>query len=323
MKKVLSILFTVLFTLTALVGCSQKEDDVTIRIAGMKGPTSIGLIQIMENNANKKAANDYEFSIVGAADEISPKLIKGELDMAAVPANLASVLYNKTEGGMQMLAINTLGVLYITEKGDTVQSWSDLKEKTIYATGKGTTPEFSLRYILTQNGIDPDKDVTIEWKSEATEIVAALKSADSGIAMLPQPYVVSALSNVEGLRVALDLTEAWDALDNGSTLVTGVLVVRKEFAEAHPEAVKNFLNEYEVSTKFVNENVADAAQLVEKFDIFKAAIAEKAIPDCNITFVSGADMKPLVNGYLSVLHEQNPQSVGGKLPADDFYYEAK
>lgn len=323
MKKTISLILVLALIVVAFAGCAAqpKEEDVTIRIGGLKGPTSMGLVKVMADNETGSAANDYAFTIAGSADEVTPKLIQGELDIAAVPANLASVLYNNTEGAVQLLAINTLGVIYIVEKGETVASVADLAGKTIYATGKGSTPEYALRYILSENGIDPDKDVTIEWKSEPTEVVSTLASAEGGVAMLPQPYVTVAQSSVEGLRIAIDLTEAWDALENGSMLLTGVLLVRKDFAENHPRAIADFLKEYEASTAYVNENNADAAQLIEKFDIVKAAVAEKALPYCNITYIAGADMKTPMDGYLKVLYDQNAASVGGTLPGDDFYYE--
>lgn len=323
MKKAISLILALALLVMAFAGCAAqpKEEDVTIRIGGLKGPTSMGLVKVMEDNENGAAANDYAFTIAGSADEVTPKLIQGELDIAAVPANLASVLYNNTDGAVQLLAVNTLGVIYIVEKGETIQSVADLAGKTIYATGKGSTPEYALRYILAENGIDPDKDVTIEWKSEPTEVVSTLAATDGGVAMLPQPFVTVAQGTVEGLRIAVDLTQAWDALENGSMLITGVLLVRRDFAEQHPQAIANFLKEYEASTKYVNENNADAAQLIEKFDIVKAAVAEKALPYCNITYIAGADMKAPMDGYLKVLFDQNPASVGGTLPDSDFYYE--
>ncbi|MBQ3141802.1 MAG: ABC transporter substrate-binding protein [Clostridia bacterium] len=331
MKKLLSILLTLSLVLVMLAGCapansssesaSQPAVPTTIRIGGLKGPTSIGLVKVMEDNANGTSANTYEFTVAGTADEITPKFIQGDLDIVAVPANLASMLYNNTNKAVQLLAVNTLGVVYITEKGDSVKSVADLKGKTIYATGKGSTPEYALRYILAQNGIDPDKDVTIEFKSEPTEIVAILNKAESGIAMLPQPYVTVAQGSVEGLHIALDLTEEWNKLDNGSTLITGTVVVRKAFAEEHPDLIAKFLTEYEASTKYVNENVAEAAQLVEKFGLFKAAVAQKAIPYCNIVFWSGDDVKAPMNGYLKTLFDQNPKAIGNAMPDDGFYYE--
>ena len=218
---------------------------------------------------------------------------------------------------MRILLLRFLPIVYWIPKRFSV---ADLAGKTIYATGKGSTPEYALRYILSENGIDPDTGVTIEWKSEPTEVVGALSAAEEGIAMLPQPFVTVAQSSVEGLRVAIDLTEAWNALDNGSTLFTGVLVIRRDFAETYPEAVKAFLAEYEASTKYINENVADGAQLVEKYGIVKAAVAEKAIPYCNITYIAGEDMVAPMNGYLQVLFDQNPKSIGGAMPGEDFYY---
>ena len=324
-KRITAVLLS-LAMLALFAGCGANDnndtnEDLTIRIGGLKGPTSMGLVKVMEDNENGVSANRYEFTVAGSADELTPKIVGGELDIAAVPANLASVLYNNTSGKVQLLAINTLGVIYIVEKGDSVASLQDLKGQTIYATGKGSTPEYALRYILSENGIDPDSDVTIEWKSEPTEVVSILSSKESGIAMLPQPYVTVAQTKVEGLRSAIDLTKAWEELDNGSMLLTGVLIVRTAFAKEHPQAIADFLKEYESSTDYVNENNAAAAQLIEKFDIVKAAVAEKAIPYCNICFYDGKDMKAPMNGYLQIVYEQNPASVGGALPDDGFYYE--
>lgn len=351
MKKLLSSLLITIFLITAFTGCGkvmenpgpqttpsstpsneataspapEKSEEpaykpVDIRIAGMTGATSMGMVKLMETAEAGTAKNNYIFTIAGSADEITPKLIKGELDIAAVPANLASVLYNNTEGKIKLLAVNTLGVLYIVETGNEIKSLADLKGKTIYATGKGSVPEYNLRYLLTQNGVDPDKDVTIEWKSEPTEVVALLKSDGGGIAMLPQPYVSVAQTQIENLRTAVSLTEEWDKLDNGSAMITGVIVVRSEFAENYPEQIAAFLDEYKLSTEFVNANTEEAAQLIEKFGIFKAAVAQKALPYCNITFIEGEEMKTAVSGYLSVLFEQNAKAVGGKLPDEGFYF---
>lgn len=307
---------------TPVEGNGKTEiEPVEMKIGGLKGPTSMGLVNIMESVEQGEAANDYVFTIAGSADELTPKLIKGELDMIAVPANLGSVLYNNTNGEIQLLAVNTLGVIYIVEKGNGLQSIADLKGKTIYASGKGSTPEYSLRYLLIENGIDPDNDVNIEWKSEHTEVVAVLSGLENGIAMIPQPFVTIAQTQIENLRVALDLTKEWDALDNGSDMITGVIVVRKEFAEQYPEQISVFLDDYKQSIDYVNNNVSEAAALIEKHGIFQAAIAEKAIPYCNIFFMEGAEMKRSMQGNLSVYFDQNPKSIGGKLPEDDFYYE--
>ena len=295
---------------------SAETADGALRVAGLKGPTTMGLVNLM---AGEDAA-DYDFEMYGKADEIVPQLVKGELDAAAVPANLAATLYQKTNGAIEVACINTLGVLYVVENGETVNSVEDLKGKTIVTTGKGTTPEYVLRYILTENGVDPDNDVTLDFYSEATEALAQLQAGTSTIAMLPQPYVTVAQTQVEGLRVAVDLNQAWSELDNDSLFLTGVLVVRADFAEQYPDQLAAFLQEYQASTEWVNANVPEAAQLVEKFDIVKAAVAEKAIPYCNITYLAGDEMKTAMAGYLQVLFDQNEKSVGGKLPGDDFYY---
>ena len=215
-------------------------------------------------------------------------------------------------------------MLYLTEKGgETVTDWETLKGQTIYATGKGSTPEYALDYLLTQNGLDPETDVTVEWKSESSEIVAAMAGADHAVAMLPQPFVTVAQTKFDDLRIAMDLTAEWDALDNGSQLCTAGLIVRTAFAEEHPEAVAAFLAEYADSTAWVNANVSEAAQLVGQYDIVDAAVAEKAIPYCNIVCLTGDEMKAAVSGYLTVLYDQNPKAVGGALPGDAFYYGAQ
>ena len=287
-------------------GEAGTSEDLTIRVGAFKGPTAMGMVKLMEDNEAGTSANHYEFTVMGSVDEVTPKLLQGELDIAALPANLSSVLYNNSNAGIQVTNINTLGVLYIVETGDTVHSVADLKGKTIYASGKGATPEYALNYLLTQNGLDPATDVTIEWKSEHTECVAAIAQAENGIAMLPH------------------MTQEWETLqasaEHPSALLTGVTVVRTEFAQEHPEAVDAFLQEYKASTEYVNANVPESAALLEKFDIFQAAVAEKALPACNIVYIDGDQMKDQLGGYLAVLLEQNPNSIGGALPGDDFYY---
>ena len=342
-KKTLSLTLALLLALS-LTACGQKaeepapaeppaqeepvqeapaEESVTTRIAALKGPTTMGLVKLMSDDPQSADGPLYDFTLAGAADEVTPSLIKGDLDMACVPANLASVLYNKTEGEIVTLAVNTLGVIYIVENGNAIQSMADLKGTTIVAAGKGSTPEYALRYLLTENGIDPDSDVTIDWKSEHAECVAALASGAATIAMLPQPFVTVAQTKIEGLRVALDLTEEWDALDNGSGLLTGVVVARKSFVEEHSAAVEAFLADYAESVEWVNGNNADAAQLISKYGIVEAAaVAEKALPHCNIVCITGGEMKEKLSGYLQVLFDAEPTSVGGKLPEADFYYGA-
>ncbi|MDO4733391.1 MAG: ABC transporter substrate-binding protein [Bacillota bacterium] len=355
MKKILSILCLLSLCAMLLLGCSpagqeggteepagslpagesssapgQSREEapaegIDVRIAALKGPTAMGLVHFMDQaESGALEENTYSFSVSALVDEVNPKLAKGELDIAALPANVASVLYNNNNAGFQVLAINTLGVIYIVESGESLQTVEDLRGKTIYATGKGTTPEYALNYILSGNGIDPAADLHIEWKSEPTECLSALISQENAIAMLPQPFVTTAQSKSDKIRVALDLTQEWEALQEGSdspsALLTGVVLARREFVEQNPEAVSAFLAHYRDSVDYVNSNPEEGARLVEKYGIVTAEIAEKAIPACNITFIEGEEMKEKLSGYLAALLEQNPQSIGGALPGADFYF---
>ena len=319
MKKLLSFMLVIAMMLTLTLSFAETETTLP-RVVALKGPTAMGLTKMMTDEAA-----GYDFHVVGAVDEISPLLIKGEVDIAAVPANLASVLYNKTEGKVQVLAVNTMGVLYIVENGDTIHSVQDLKGKTIYTSGKGATPEYALNFILTANGIDPATDVTIDFRSEHTECLTALLSNEGSVAMLPQPFLTTAMMKQEGIRMALDLNTEWAALQEGqenqSALITGVMVVRTEFAQQNPEAVAAFMNSYSASVDFVNANPEEASKLIAAFDIVPEPVALKALPYCQIVYIDGAEMKEMLSGYLQVLFDQNPQAVGGSLPGDAFYYE--
>lgn len=297
---------------------AASTERATVRLAALKGPTAMGMVKLLSVNETGQSANAYEFTMGSSPDEIVPKMMKGEIDIAAIPSNLASVLYNKSKGKIQVAAVNTLGVLSIVSTDPAVKTWSDLKGKTIMATGKQTVPELTLRTLLKKNGLDPDKDVTMDFKTEPNEVVGVLSKA-GGIAMLPQPFVTVAQTKVEGLETVLDLTDEWK-LATQNEMVTGVVVVRKEFAETNKTAVDRFLTEYAASINFVNENAEESAALIEKYDIVKAPIAMKAIPKCHLKFLSDAEMKLAVSSYLQLLSDEDPKSVGGVLPADDFYY---
>ena len=344
MKKIISLITAFMLTAALLAGCGStgngtadqtdkqensgtqtQAEPVDVNVMALKGPTAMGMVKLMDDaDSGNVDTENYSFEIAASADEVTPKLIQGETDIAAVPANLASVLYNKTEGQIQVLAVNTLGVLYIVENGDSIHSVSDLAGRTIYASGKGSTPEYALNFILEKNGLTPGTDVTIEWKSEHSECVSALAQDPEGIAMLPQPFVTTAQAKNPNLKVALDLTEEWDKVmeneETKSSLLTGVVVVRKEFAEENPEAVEDFMDRYADSVKYVNDNVEQAAKLVGNYDIVTEDVAVKAIPVCNIVCITGEDMKEQLSGYLAVLKDANPESIGGELPGDDFYY---
>ena len=314
MKK----LICTLLILALCLGCALAEGA---RVAALKGPTAMGMVKMMADDAGE----NYAFEILASADEITPRLTQGELDIAARPANLASVLYSRTGGELRVLAINTLGVLYIAERGDSIHSVADLAGRTIYTAGKGSTPEFALNYILTANGLTPGEDVTIEFKSEHSECLAALMSDGKSVAMLPQPFLTTAMNQAEDVRVALDLTAEWDALqgEGGSAMITGVVVARGEFIDENPEIIEQFLADYAASVEFTNENVADAAELIGEYDIVPAPVAEKALPGCNICLFTGGVMQLKLSGYLEVLFDAAPESVGGALPDAQFYDRAE
>lgn len=343
-KKILTLLLAAAISAAVFTGCSDSKDSsgtettapssgdetttaddkqkekIDINMAVLKGPTAIGFIKAWEDSDQGTASNNYKVTAYGAADEISAGIIKGEIDIAAVPCNLASVLYNKTQGEIQVAAINTLGVLYMISTGEEIDNIAGLKGKTIYSTGQGTTPEYTLNYILTKNGLTPGTDVTVEYKTEAAEIASLLSENKDAIAMLPQPYVTTVLLKNENAKIIFDMTREWAEVSDNASLVTGVVVVRKDFIEEHKDAFDSLMKDYEASASYVNDNVEEAAALVESHDIFAANVAKKAIPYCNITFKTGEEMKTDIHAYLEVLHTANPASVGGALPDEKFYY---
>ncbi len=303
-----------LFSLAAFAACSKKQDDTEIRIAALKGPTGMGMVKL----ADKQNYPNYTVSIEASPDALNPRIISGEVDVAAVPVNLASVLYNKLDGDISVLAVSTLGVLYVVEAGSEVNSVADLAGKTVYATGQGATPEYILNYLLDKNGVAGS--VEVNYVGEHAALATMLADGSAEIGMLPEPNVTSTLAGNDNLRIALNLTEEWNKVCS-TELVQGVVIARKSFVNEHPEAIEQFLREYEKSSAFVNENIDEAAKLIVDAGILgNVEIAKKAIPNCNISFSKGEAMHKAVEGMLTVLFEANPKSIGGKLPDKDFYY---
>ncbi len=292
MKKLVSALLALLLTLSV---CAFADGE-TVRVVALNGPTGMGMVKMMKDEAENPG---YQFSLESAPDVITPAIIKGEVDIACVPANLASVLFNKKQGGVQVLAVNTLGVLYIVERGDTIHTAEDLRGRTLYVSGKGASPEYAINYILTEAGLDPEKDVDLQFCAEHAECLTNLLANENAVAMLPQPFVTVAQTKASDLRVALDLTEEWDKLQEGgeapSSMITGAVVARKAFVE-------------------------EAAKLIGEYGIVAENVAKVAVPKCNIVCITGEEMKTKLSGYLNVLFAQNPAAVGGQLPDDGFYY---
>lgn len=325
MRKVTAVALSFAMMGALLTGCGsgKAEEKVTVKVGALKGATTLGLLPLEDKAANGEAGENYEFSMMTAADELLPMMIKGELDIALLPSNVASILYQKTNGGVTVIDINTLGVLYMVSGDSSITGVEDLAGKIIYLTGKGTTPDYVLHYILSGNGMDADSDCTLEYKSEATEVAALLAENPDAIGLLPQPFVTAACAQNDALSVILDMNAEWEKLqgEDGSRLVTGVTVVRNEFLQEHENAVATFMEEHQASAQSMNSDVENGAKLAAASEIIaKEPIALKAIPKCNITYIDGADMKQALSGYLEVLYEQNPESIGGALPGDDFYY---
>ena len=342
MKKVKALLSAATAAVLALslFGCAVKDagndpaqssdpavQGIEMSVAALKGPTGIGMVKLMQDSDAGTTTNKYSFQVFDSPDNVVAAVSNGDVQVAAVPVNVASTLYQKTSGKIQVAAINTLGTLFLLENGDSIQSVADLKGKTIYVSGQGATPEYVLDYILTSNGIDPDKDVDIQFVADHATLATMMVAGEADIALLPQPNVTTVLTQAQDVRIALDLTKVWDDTNkvNGKEgqLSMGCIIVNKEFAEQNKAAFNKFLDEYKTSVEYVtNEtNLDAAAQLCETYGIIpKAAVAKKAIPDCNITYIEGAEMKQNMQQNLQILFDANPKSIGGTMPDDAFYY---
>ena len=339
MKKVRAIVslllaLTLALSLTACGGQANSEPEqpetqeeqtaAEINLYVLSGPTGIGAMNLWAASDAGETKNTYHITMPGANDEVVAALSKGDADIAAVATNLAATLYNKTDGGVTVLAVNTLGVLSLLSNGQEAATVSDLKGKTIYAPGQGANPEYILRYVLTGNGLDPDKDVTLRFVGEGSELLTVWQSDPEAVILAPQPVATSILMQNENARTLFDMTEEWDKIAGGdSTLMMGCVIVRNEFLQANPGAVELFLQEYAASIEKAQFDVEGTAALCEQYGLIpKAALAQKAIPSCGLTFVTGAEMKTGLSGYLQVMFDANPKSVGGALPGDNFYYGA-
>lgn len=337
MKKLTAFLLclALCISLAACAGGSDAAESTTgeqttaaytavdINIATLKGPTGMGMAKLISESGKGNASNNYTFTLESDPTHIAALISSGSVDIAACPLNLAASLYKKTNGNVQMLAINTLGVLYIVENGETINNIADLKGKTIYATGQSATPEYILNHILKANSLEPGKDVTIEYLSEHSELTARAVSGDAAVCMLPEPNVTTALAKNNSLRVALDLTQEWNKLSSAKDdeLAQGCIIVSTDFAMENSAAIAKFLEEYEASVNYVNSDIDGASALIAEQEIVPSAqIAKAAIPNCNITFITGSRMKSIAQQNLSVLFDANPKSVGGALPDDNFYF---
>lgn len=330
MKKVVS-LFLAVIMIFSFAACSAAKEEQTgdtsdnrkdVNAYVLSGPTGIGAVNLMSRAEKGEGQENYTFTVVAAPDEVVSKISNGEADIAAIPTNLASSLYNKTEGGVKILAVNTLGVLYVlNNKGAEIKSLSDLKGRTVYTTGQGSNPQYIIEYLLDKNSIDAQKDVKIEYKAEGSELVPVWATDPEAVIIAPQPVASTITAKYEGSVQSLDLTEEWEKLSDGSSLMMGCVVARSEFVEENPDAVSAFLVDYYQSITAAENDVEGTAALCEQYGIVaSAAIAKAAIPYCNICCITGSEMKEKLTGYLQVLYDANPKSIGGAMPGEDFWY---
>lgn len=333
-KSIISLLLALTMALS-LTACGtqadtepQQPDDTPapaeVNLYVLSGPTGIGAMNLWAAADAGETQNTYYITMPGANDEVVAAISNGDADIAAVATNLAATLYNKTSGGVTVLAVNTLGVLSLLGSGQEIASIADLAGKTIYAPGQGANPEYILRYVLNGNGLDPDKDVTIRFVGEGSELLTVWQTDPEAVIMAPQPVATSILMQNENARTLFNMTDEWDRVSGGdSTLMMGCVIVRNEFLQENPGAVALFLQEYAASIEKAQSDVEGTAALCEQYGLIpKAALAQKAIPSCGLTFVTGAEMKSALSGYLQVMFDANPKSVGGTMPGDDFYYGA-
>lgn len=327
-KRLLSIVLSVcvVFLLSSCNKSNNKKflnsDKKDINIAFLKGPTGLGALKLIDDSKNGNTASNYNISVLTDPNQIVAQISNGEVDIAALPTNLAATLYNKS-GMLKIVAINTLGTLYIvSDKDEDINSVYDLKGKTIYTTGQGSTPEYVLNFILDSNNIYRQKDVDIEYRTEHTELASLVISGKSKLAMLPEPFVTQVINKNSNIVRSIDLTKEWEkSANNNSTLAMGCLVARNDFIDENKGAIDTFLNEYSESVNYINNNVEKASELSEKYEIMPKDIARDAIPKCNIVYIDGPEMSLMTNGFLEVLFDFDPKSIGGRLPNEDFYYK--
>lgn len=306
-KRIVAVILALTCALALFTGCQKAEPEVAPKIFAISGPTGVGMVHLM---------NDYDITLSSAPEEVVGKVANSEADIAAVPTNVASTLYKKLGGELKVLCVNTLGVLYIMDKDGSIKNFADLDGKTIYTMGEGSNPQYTLEYLLEKNNVQ----ATLKFAATNDELVAKMASGEAEIAMVPQPAATTAAAKT-GFKIALDVTAEWDKVSTDSKLMMGCIIVRNEYLEANPKTVEQFLADYKASIEAVNADVPAAAALCEQYKIIPAAaVAEKAIPKCNIVYMEGADMKSGLEGYLKVLFDANPASIGGAMPAADFYY---
>ncbi len=341
-KRIFTLFLALTLVLVSLSSCVSKKDTetptgdgttnapVNVNVYTLNGTTGFGMAKLISDaKAGAFPNENYTFTVQSDASVVLSALINGDVDIAALPTNAAANVYNKTQGGVKILAVNTRGVLYLLAKGETtVPSFESLRGKTVYVPAQN--PTFIFTHLCKQNGLIPGTDITVDSTTyaEAAALRDAVASGLVDYAVLPEPMVTIAMASAAKANVtltnAMDLTAEWDKVCAPGSLVQGCVVVRTAFLEAHPETVANFLAAYKSSIEYLSTNTQEAAQLIADAGIFaNAGVAAKAIPNCNVCYLDGAEMKAAMQVFLAALKDINDKSIGGALPADDFYYNAQ
>ena len=333
MKRIITITLTLAIILTAALFTACRREPMlvdgmlVVNIGALRGPTGMGLAPLMEWAEDPshslwvgfETENIYNFVLGGSPDEMTVGLINGTLDIAMIPTNVASILYNRNGIDVNLIALKTLGVLFILDNTGEIETVEDLRGRTVNLAGQGSIPQFALEHILRENYLMPGLDVELAFRAEHTEVAALMVAGDIDIALLPQPFVTTVTLQNQAVQIALDLTKEWEAVSPGSTMVMTAVVVRTEFLEAHPEAVARFLADQEASINFANNNIDDAAEIIGRLEIVPTHVARIAIPHTNLVHIVGEEMRVLAQSFLSVMYDANPVSVGGNLPSEAFY----
>jgi len=329
-NRLLAILLIALFVVGLLAGCGTSEpaplpEDIgplgaNVNVGILRGPSGMGMAPLMAWAEDGQTLNEYHFTVGGTPEEMVAGIISGELDIAAVGVNQAALLYERTDGDVRIISALTQSVLFVLDSTGEINTIEDLEGQTIHITGQGAIPQFAFEHILRSNGLEPGVNVEIAFNAEHAELAALMVAGEVGIGLLPQPFVTSVLSQNDNVEIALDLAEEWNAVSPDAVFVQGSVVVRTEFLEAHPYAVEFFLQDHAESLAFVSANVDDAAEFMERFDIVPSGVARQVIPISNFAYITGTDMQHIVDAFLIIIYEANPDAIGGTMPGAAFYF---
>lgn len=331
MKRSLVVTMLILSFLTLILNAEGAREGseataalaepLQLTVAGLKGPSSIGMLRMIESEPVFGEDVETEYQIVDEPQLMIARIMSGEADIAAVPINLAAVLYNKG-APYRLGAVTGDGLLHIVSSREDIGSVEDLKGKRIYCIAQGSTPEFVLRYVLEKSGIDPDTEVELDFSFDHVAIAPQLIAGKVDLAVLPEPFVSIVASKNPAVQPVIDLQQVWAELSGtGDTYPITATLVRNSLYREHPEALKAFFAAYRESIDWANANPAEAGGLAGKYMEMPAPIIAKAMPRLNLRYQSPREARSRVEELYQVFHGFAPASVGGTIPGDEFYGE--